>query len=72
MPLWPGRTCSCLPATFQATTFGNIALLPGVGRAVALRDGRVIEAVVRLQDLPRVHGWAFINSLRGWLQAHLG
>lgn len=69
------------------STFGNIAmrldgrwvtpplacgLLPGVGRAVALRDGRVIEAVVRLQDLPRVQGWAFINSLRGWLQAHLG
>ena len=69
------------------STFGNIAmlldgrwvtpplacgLLPGVGRAVALRDGRVIEAVVRLQDLPRVQGWAFINSLRGWLQARLG
>ena len=47
-------------------------LLPGVGRAVALREGRVIEAVVRLQDLPRVQGWAFINSLRGWLQARLG
>ncbi len=46
------------------STFGNIAmlldgrwvtpplacgLLPGVGRAVALRDGRVIEAVVRIQ-----------------------
>ncbi|MGL6203438.1 MAG: aminotransferase class IV, partial [Giesbergeria sp.] len=69
------------------STFGNIAmlldgrwvtpplacgLLPGVGRAVALRDGRVQEAVVRLQDLPRVQGWAFINSLRGWLQARLG
>jgi para-aminobenzoate synthetase/4-amino-4-deoxychorismate lyase len=69
------------------STFGNIAmlldgrwvtpplacgLLPGVGRAVALREGRVIEAVVRLQDLPRVQGWAFINSLRGWLQANLG
>jgi hypothetical protein len=26
---------------------------------------------VRLQDLPRVQGWAFINSLRGWLQANL-
>ncbi len=66
------------------TTFGNIAvlldgqwvtpplhcgLLPGVGRAVALREGRVQEAVVRLQDLPRVQGWAFINSLRGWLDA---
>jgi para-aminobenzoate synthetase/4-amino-4-deoxychorismate lyase len=63
------------------STFGNIAmlldgrwvtpplacgLLPGVGRAVALREA-VCEAVVRLQDLPRVQGWAFINSLRGWL-----
>ena len=68
------------------STFGNIALLldgrwvtpplacgllPGVGRAVALREGRVTEAVVRLQDLPRVQGWAFINSLRGWLAAEL-
>lgn len=67
-------------------TFGNIAmlidgrwvtpplscgLLPGVGRAVALREGRVTEAVVRLSDLPRVQGWAFINSLRGWLEAGL-
>ena len=67
-------------------TFGNIALrldgrwvtpplacglLPGVGRAVALREGRVAEAVVRLDDLPHVDGWAFINSLRGWLAAEL-
>ena len=41
------------------------------GRAVALREGRMVEAVVRLQDLPRVQGWAFINSLRGWLDATL-
>ena len=67
-------------------SFGNIAmlldgrwvtpplacgLLPGVGRAVALREGRVQEAVVRLSDVPRVKGWAFINSLRGWLAAEL-
>ena len=68
-------------------TFGNIAaqmddgrwitpplasgLLPGVGRAVALREGRVAEAVLRLQDLPRVRAWAFVNSLRGWLPAEL-
>lgn len=67
-------------------TFGNIALhldgrwvtpplasglLPGVGRAVALREGRMAEAVVRIEDLPRVDGWAFINSLRGWLAAQL-
>ncbi len=65
-------------------TFGNIALLldgrwvtpplscgllPGVGRAIALRAGRVQEAVVRLEDVPRVEAWAFMNSLRGWLAA---
>jgi len=38
---------------------------------VALREGRVAEAVVRREDLPRVDGWAFINSLRGWLPAQM-
>ncbi len=67
-------------------TFGNVAmlldgrwvtpplacgLLPGVGRAVALREGRLTEAVVRVADVPRVQAWAFINSLRGWLAAEL-
>ena len=67
-------------------TFGNIAalidgrwvtpplscgLLPGVGRAVALQDGHVVETVLRVADIPRVQGWAFINSLRGWLAATL-
>lgn len=66
------------------TTFGNLAvlldgawvtppvscgLLPGVGRTVALREGRLREAAVRLDDLPRVQGWAFLNSLRGWIAA---
>lgn len=46
-------------------------LLPGVGRALALEQGRVVEQVVRLQDLPRVQAWAFVNSLRGWLDAEL-
>ncbi|MBN9330655.1 MAG: bifunctional aminodeoxychorismate synthase component I/aminotransferase [Comamonas sp. SCN 67-35] len=68
------------------STFGNVAawldgrwitpalacgLLPGVGRAVALREGRVREGVLRLKDVPRVERWAFINSLRGWLDARL-
>lgn len=68
------------------TTFGNIAaqidgewitpplhcgLLPGIGRAVALREGRLREAVLHLGDLPRVQAWAFVNSLRGWLPAQL-
>ena len=67
-------------------TFGNIAalvdgrwvtpplssgLLPGVGRALALREGRVAEAVLRVEDAPRVEAWAFVNSLRGWLAAEL-
>ena len=46
-------------------------LLPGVGRALALREGRLVEAVVRLEDLPRVQDWAFVNSLRGWIAAEM-
>ena len=46
-------------------------LLPGVGRALALRQGRLTEAVVRQADLPRVQAWAFLNSLRGWITAEL-
>jgi len=46
-------------------------LLAGVGRARALREGRVEEAMVRLQDLPRVQALAFVNSLRGWIPADL-
>ena len=46
-------------------------LLPGVGRALALQDGRLTEAVVRVDELPKVQGWAFVNSLRGWLEADL-
>ena len=46
-------------------------LLPGVGRALALREGRLAEAVVRLEDVPRVRGWAFLNSLRGWMDAKM-
>lgn len=46
-------------------------LLDGIGREMALKDGRVVEAVVRVADLPRVQALAFINSLRGWLPARL-
>ena len=46
-------------------------LLPGVGRALALQDGRLTEAVVRVEDLPRVQGWAFVISLRGWIGAQI-
>ncbi|MEN9904340.1 MAG: hypothetical protein RLZZ555_905 [Pseudomonadota bacterium] len=46
-------------------------LLDGVGREVALREGRVREAVLRVDDLQRATGLAFINSLRGWIPARL-
>ena len=68
------------------TTRGNIALridgrwvtpplrcglLGGIGRAQALAEGRLAEAVVRVEDLPRVQALAFVNSLRGWIEADL-
>jgi para-aminobenzoate synthetase/4-amino-4-deoxychorismate lyase len=45
-------------------------LLAGVGRAIALQEGRVKESVVTLDSLPKVTAIAFINSLRGWVDAH--
>ncbi len=49
----------------------HCGLLNGVGREMALKEGRLIEAVVRVDDLPRAQAVAFINSLRGWLDARL-
>ncbi len=49
----------------------HCGLLPGVGRAVALHEGRLREAVIRLEDIPKIQAWAFINSLRGWISAQL-
>ncbi|MEO5794342.1 MAG: aminodeoxychorismate synthase component I [Rhodoferax sp.] len=46
-------------------------LLRGIGRDNALQTGRVVEAVVRVDDLPRVEALAFVNSLRGWIAAEL-
>ena len=46
-------------------------LLPGIGRARALADGRITEGVVRVEDLPRADGLAFLNSLRGWIDVQL-
>ena len=44
-------------------------LLGGVGRQLALAEGRLREAIIPLDDLPRVQALAFLNSLRGWIQA---
>ena len=49
----------------------SCGLLDGVGRAQYLAEGRLVEAVVTLDDLPRVTGLAFVNSLRGWIEARL-
>ncbi|MGJ7605417.1 aminodeoxychorismate synthase component I [Variovorax sp. LT1R20] len=46
-------------------------LLNGIGRARRLREGQLAEAVVRVDELPRVRALAFVNSLRGWLDADL-
>ena len=47
----------------------SCGLLDGVGREVALREGRIREAVLRVEDLQQATGLAFINSLRGWIPA---
>jgi para-aminobenzoate synthetase/4-amino-4-deoxychorismate lyase len=49
----------------------HCGLLAGVGRAQALRDGSVAERVIRVEELAQAEGLAFINSLRGWLDALL-
>jgi para-aminobenzoate synthetase/4-amino-4-deoxychorismate lyase len=46
-------------------------LLGGVARAQALQDGRLAEAVIHVDDLARAQGLAFVNSLRGWIEADL-
>ncbi len=49
----------------------SCGMLPGIGRQVLLAEGRLREQVVRVEQLPLVQGFAFINSMRGWLDAEL-
>jgi para-aminobenzoate synthetase / 4-amino-4-deoxychorismate lyase len=46
-------------------------LLDGVGRALALQQGRATEAVLRVDELPRVRELRFVNALRGELRTIL-
>ncbi len=46
-------------------------LLGGIARARYVSEQRLIEASVQVSDLPRVQALAFINSLRGWIDARL-
>ncbi|MGE0879816.1 MAG: chorismate-binding protein [Acidimicrobiia bacterium] len=45
--------------------------LPGVFRARAVREGRVVERVMTVRDLRRADGVAVMNALRGWRPAIL-
>ncbi|MGC3953941.1 MAG: bifunctional anthranilate synthase component I family protein/class IV aminotransferase [Propionicimonas sp.] len=49
----------------------RLGLLPGVEREARLADGTLVEAEVRLADLPRATGIAFLNAVRGWHPAVL-
>ena len=49
----------------------SCGLLNGIGRQMALAEGRVVEGVIRVADVPKVQQWAFVNSLRGWLPAQM-
>ncbi len=66
-----GNIAALLPDGRWVTPALGCGLLPGVGRALALRDGRVQEAVLRRDAVPQVRAWAFLNSLRGWVEASL-
>ena len=49
----------------------SLGLLPGVEREARLSGGTLIEAEIRLEDLTRVSGIAFLNAVRGWVPAVL-
>ena len=50
----------------------SCGLLAGVGRARYLAEGRIAEGLLRVEDLAHIQGLAFINSLRGWVDARCG
>ena len=50
----------------------SCGLLAGVGRARFLAEGRITEGLLRVEDFQHVQGLAFINSLRGWVDARCG
>jgi para-aminobenzoate synthetase / 4-amino-4-deoxychorismate lyase len=45
--------------------------LPGIGRAIALDEGRVVEAAITMAELHGADDIALISSLRGWRPAVL-
>ena len=65
-----GNLAVCLDGQWLTPPLSS-GLLDGVGRQVALQEGRLREAVLRVEDLQRATGLAFVNSLRGWIPATL-
>jgi len=65
-----GNIALCLDGRWLTPPLAS-GLLDGVGRQRWLREGRIAEAVLRVEDLERASGLAFFNSLRGWLAAEL-
>lgn len=49
----------------------SCGLLPGVGRAMAIKAGEITECAIRTEDLGRAEAVAFLNSLRGWIPVEL-
>ena len=47
----------------------DCGLLPGTLREHLLREGRIREGIIRVEDLPRCTGLWLINSVRGWRAA---
>lgn len=76
--LWShqGELTECTPSNLAVQLDGkgvtpavSCGLLPRTGRAHRPANGRISEAVVRLDDLHRATGLAFMSSQRGWLSA---
>ncbi len=65
-----GNVALCLGGRWL-TPARACGLLPGIGRAHALRQGRITEAVLHRDMLVQATGLAFINSLRGWIDVEL-
>ncbi len=49
----------------------DCGLLPGIGRAVALREGRLKERRITLEELRAAEDLALVSTLRGWRPAVL-
>ncbi len=47
----------------------DAGLLPGIGRAVALEEGRVVEEAVTIEDARSAEEIALISDARGWRRA---